>query len=1774
VYAAVRYVKPTATGSGDGSSWADASNNLQAMINASAAGDEVWVAAGTYKPSAYPSGCIGCSDARFYSFHLKNGVKLYGSFSGSETAVSQRNIAANPTTLSGDFNDDDVVTGTGSTLSVTVNTTNAAHVVLSISDDNTTVFDGFTVRGGALPGAGNITVESSLVSTLFGAGMFNASSSVTIANCIFVANKCYYGGGLYNIGSSSNITNCTFLNNYAQFEGGGMYNEASTALNITNCSFTGNYVFSNSGGGIHNVNSSSSIANCIFTTNWGGGAGGGLYNQGSSPSITNCIFIGNSSNSNGGGIFNNSFSTPAITNTTFVTNSSNAGGGMNNSSSSPTITNCTFYGNTASSTGGIMFNFQSSPVINNCVMWGNSSAISNISSTPTVSYSTVQGGHAGTGNLNTNPLFVNTANIAGPDGIHRTADDGLRLQIGSPAINAGNNATIPAGITTDITGAARIQNTTVDMGAYEGGVFVCPTATTFYVDQSVSSSGNGTSWATAFKTLDEALFVAHTCPNVTTINVAAGTYKPTKKPFDGGVELILSNERFNTFHIPSNVAMYGGYPSGGGTRDVAANPTILSGDLADNDVFDINNGGYQSNTGLDNCFHVVLMLTASGHTSILDGFYVLGGNANAGGHLFVNGDFIFNEEGGGVSAYSYGTQILNNNTFYHNRANLGGGVFAINRSIQTLSNNTHYHNRANLGGGVFAGSNIGSQRVANNVFYGNVAISGGGVYAENTSTQTLCNNTIYNNAAVYVGGGVYASNNAALSTQNHHNNLFWDNLQEGSNDVEGADIYRENITGTYNFTHNLTQANSIYSSGTGIINNQNPLFVNPANPAGADGIHRTADDGLRLQTGSPVINAGSNAAIPAGITTDITGAARIQSGTVDMGAYEAESTGCPNLTAPAPAVLVESQSICTNCLLYGGLVKAPATECPAGATLQFSINNGDTWTATMPIYNQTTPITILTRCICDADNTTVSPTSSVTTVPGVCSPVIPSISGSNTACDSVTLIASGGTTYLWSGGSTPNQAENTFTTSDIYTVTVTNSSGCTATTSATITITASTSNTTTASACDSYTWSVNGQTYTTSGSYTHTVGCHTETLNLTITASTSNTTTASACDSYTWSVNGQTYTTSGSYTHTVGCHTETLNLTITASTGNTTTASACDSYMWSVNGQTYTTSGSYTHTVGCHTETLNLTITTSTGNTTTVSACDSYTWSVNGQTYTTSGSYTHTVGCHTETLNLTITTSTGNTTTASACDSYTWSVNGQTYTTSGSYTHTVGCHTETLNLTITGACPDCEGTPGGTAQPGTPCDDGNPNTQNDVYNSNCQCIGTPIPLDCEGTPNGSALPGTPCDDGNPDTENDMYGSNCVCAGTPISTLCNLGATLNGTTNVCVGGVIGLVATGGNQYQWSGPNGYNVASGGSITRTNATVAMSGTYTVTITNNTCVDILSITVAVHPIPSATITGANAVCSGGTISLSVPAGAVGYAWSGPSGFTSTDAAILLPNATTAMAGAYKVTVTGAGGCTATASRSVSVTVPTVAAITGATSVCGNNPITLTCTTAGVSYQWSGPGGFSFSGATMTRTPAVAGTYTVTVTNATGCISTANRTVSVNAVPNLVVTNNSNCTRIWLIALGGNSYTWSGPNGYTFSGSTVLRNPATAAMWGTYTVTATGTGGCTTTASITVSPCSSKTITDESGFSLSVYPNPFSEITNVQFVAERAEMVKLAIYATDGREVALLFEQETQAETAYTLPFDGNQLPSGTYFVVLQKSNGHKETLPLMLVR
>ena len=130
--AAVRYVIPGGATSGACASWG-AACDLPYALGLAASGDELWVKAGTYKPTT--------GSDRSATFQLKNGVSVYGGFAGAETTRDQRNWTANVTILSGDI-------GTSGNTS-----DNVYHVVTGSVTDNTALLDGFTVTGGNANGS-------------------------------------------------------------------------------------------------------------------------------------------------------------------------------------------------------------------------------------------------------------------------------------------------------------------------------------------------------------------------------------------------------------------------------------------------------------------------------------------------------------------------------------------------------------------------------------------------------------------------------------------------------------------------------------------------------------------------------------------------------------------------------------------------------------------------------------------------------------------------------------------------------------------------------------------------------------------------------------------------------------------------------------------------------------------------------------------------------------------------------------------------------------------------------------------------------------------------------------------------------------------------------------------------------------------------------------------------------------------------------------------------------------------------------------------------------------------------------------------------------------------------------------------------------------------------------------------------------------------------------------------------------------------------------------
>ncbi|MCO5945297.1 gliding motility-associated C-terminal domain-containing protein [Mucilaginibacter sp. RT5R15] len=269
--------------------------------------------------------------------------------------------------------------------------------------------------------------------------------------------------------------------------------------------------------------------------------------------------------------------------------------------------------------------------------------------------------------------------------------------------------------------------------------------------------------------------------------------------------------------------------------------------------------------------------------------------------------------------------------------------------------------------------------------------------------------------------------------------------------------------------------------------------------------------------------------------------------------------------------------------------------------------------------------------------------------------------------------------------------------------------------------------------------------------------------------------------------------------------------------------------------------------------------------------------------------------------------------------------------------------------------------------------------------------------------------------------------------------------INEGTNSC--GKVVLTADGGVTYLWN--------DGDTPDKATNTFHQSGTYIVTVTNSAgCTTSASKIVTVNPDGSPPVISQTA-SSCGSITLTA-SGGVSYLWDG--GDTPGS-----PTNTFRQNGTYTVTTTSAGGCIASASKTVTIAAPPVPVISGNTTGCGS--LTLTAG-GGASYSWDGgdtPG-------QPANTFHQSGTYTVLVTDANGCSASKSTTITVNpdaAAPVISVTA-STCGSVTLTATGGTSYLWDG-------GDTPDKQTNTFHQSGTYTVNATNAGGCTMPASKTI---------------------------------------------------------------------------------------------------
>jgi hypothetical protein len=298
----------------------------------------------------------------------------------------------------------------------------------------------------------------------------------------------------------------------------------------------------------------------------------------------------------------------------------------------------------------------------------------------------------------------------------------------------------------------------------------CASATgdVIYVDDDANLGGDGQTWETAYRHLQDALYAADPCDEIW---VAEGTYKPDQD--EGGNT--TPGQRGETFQLISGAAVYGGFSRGQDSiedREPSTYETILSGDLDGNDT-DVNDPCellFEPTRG-ENSYHVV---TGSGTDSntILDGFTITAGNADDG-----------ESEGYGGGMFNYqGSPTVRNCMFTSNSAYWSGGAVYVESGSPTLTDCGFINNGAAEGGGM---SNKSSGPLLTNcAFTWNWADwHGGAICNHNHSSPRLTRCTLEGNGAEYYGGGICNlwDCNATLTNCNLTGNFAtaWDSWSGG-----------------------------------------------------------------------------------------------------------------------------------------------------------------------------------------------------------------------------------------------------------------------------------------------------------------------------------------------------------------------------------------------------------------------------------------------------------------------------------------------------------------------------------------------------------------------------------------------------------------------------------------------------------------------------------------------------------------------------------------------------------------------------------------------------------------------------------------------------------------------------------------------------------------------------------------------------------------------------------------------------------------------------------
>lgn len=430
--------------------------------------------------------------------------------------------------------------------------------------------------------------------------------------------------------------------------------------------------------------------------------------------------------------------------------------------------------------------------------------------------------------------------------------------------------------------------------------------TQVFVDQSATGANNGTTWADAFKDLQDALHVAVPGQEIW---VAEGTYLPDVA------------SRSVSFEPADDVPLFGGFPAGGSAfegRDPASHSTILSGDLLANDGPSIDP---DDASRADNSRHVVVV---NGPGRLLDGFVISGGNADGSGFP--------NDTGGGV-AVTAGEATLTDVVLERNAARDGGGI-AVAPTANLLAANLTVRNNAaagsdllteagSMGGGLHL---LGRATIHNAEIFGNFAEGEGGALQPGNEDLEIVNAIIHGNRAGYGGATgrtlpqaelifvhtTIANNHGILGTGGlrrgtgairMHNSILWGNTTDAA--VNPNYVQAGTGSGGVSWWASVAEGSFVQIGSSTVWSGEYGFNVFDTSTAADPNFVDAAQQNFRLGLGSSARDLGNLVIVPAdvfdldgdgdvaeAVPLDLDGGSRVLEVSSDAGPYESPTT-CP-----------------------------------------------------------------------------------------------------------------------------------------------------------------------------------------------------------------------------------------------------------------------------------------------------------------------------------------------------------------------------------------------------------------------------------------------------------------------------------------------------------------------------------------------------------------------------------------------------------------------------------------------------------------------------------------------------------------------------------------------------------------------------------------------------------------------------------------------------------------------------------------------------------------